>query len=179
MGLNKLKGKRKMSQVIVLNTDMTILGTTHWKRAMILIAKGKAEVLAEDTEIRIHPTVLMPKVIRLITAIRNLWRTQVPWSKANVHVRDMYTCQYCDTKLKRNKATIDHVIPQAQGGKNKWDNTVTACFPCNNKKRDRTPREANMSLRKGLPHQPTIMEFLIRKVKSEGLDEVLKELGIY
>ena len=168
-----------MSQVIVLNTDMTILGTTHWKRAMILIAKGKAEVLAEDTENRIHPTVLMPKVIRLITAIRNLWRTQVPWSKANVHVRDMYTCQYCGKKLKRNKATIDHVIPQAQGGKNKWDNTVTACFPCNNEKRDRTPSEARMGLRKGLPHQPTIMEFLIRKVKAEGLDEVLKELGIY
>jgi len=167
-----------MSQVIVLNTDMTILGTTHWKRAMTLVSKGKAEVLAEG-DFRIHPTVMVPKVIRLIKAIRNLWRTSVPWSKANVHVRDMYTCQYCGKKLSKNRATIDHVIPQAQGGKNRWDNTVTACFPCNNKKSDRTPDEAQMGLRKGLPHQPTIMEFLIRKVKTEGLDEVLKEIGIY
>lgn len=167
-----------MAQVIVLNNDMTILGTTHWKRAMTLVAKGKAEVLAEG-DTWIHPTMMMPKVIRLVKAIRNLWRTQVPWSKANVHVRDMYTCQYCGKKLKRNKATIDHVIPQAQGGKNRWDNTVTACFPCNNEKADRTPSEANMGLIKGTPHQPTIMEFLIRKVKSEGLDETLKDLGIY
>ena len=166
-----------MARCIVLNSDMTILGTTDAKRAIRLVVTGKAESLV-DTDRQIHPEMFVPAVIRLVKAIRNLWRKQVPSNKHNVHVRDKYTCQYCGKKLQRNKATIDHVIPQAQGGKNGWGNTVCSCFECNNAKGDRTPSEAEMSLMKQ-PVTPTIMEFLYKKIKSEGLEEVLKELGVY
>jgi len=166
-----------MERCIVLNNDMSILGTTTWKRAIRLVVTGKAEALA-DSDRKIHPTMNVPKVIRLIKAIRNLWRTSVPWSKPNVHVRDLYVCQYCEEKLAKNKATIDHVIPRAQGGKNTWENTVCSCYDCNNSKEDRTPSQAKMSLRR-LPYRPTIMEFMLRKIKSEGLDKTLKDLGIY
>lgn len=166
-----------MARCIVLNADMTILGTTDAKRAIRLVVTGKAESLV-DTDKRIHPTMNVPAVIRLVKAIRSLWRKQVPWSKANVHVRDRYICQYCGIRVTRSEATIDHVIPQAQGGKNGWENTVTSCFPCNNDKSDRTPSEANMALRRR-PVTPTIMEFLYKKIKSEGLEEVLHELGVY
>lgn len=166
-----------MSAVIVLNADMTILGTTTWQRAVRLVVTGKAVSLA-DSERKIHTTFNVPKVIRLIKAIRNLWRSNVPWSKGNVHVRDGYICQYCGKELKRTSATIDHVIPQAQGGKNSWDNTVTSCFPCNNSKQDRTPSQAHMTLRRQ-PWQPTIMEFLLRKIQSEGLENILSDLNIY
>lgn len=165
------------SQVIVLNADMSVLGTTTWKRAIRLVVTGKAEALA-DSDRKIHAEMYVPTVIRLVKAIRHLWRTAVPWSKGNIHVRDNYTCQYCGDKLSRNKATIDHVIPASRGGKNAWDNNVTSCFDCNNKKEDRTPREANMSLRR-TPWQPTIMEFILRKIKAEGLDKLLKDYGIY
>ncbi len=166
-----------MERVIVLNNDMTIIGTTTWKRAIRLITVGKAEVLAESDR-QIHPTMYVPKVIRLIKAIRNLWRTSVPWSKQNVHVRDHFQCQYCGTYISKGKVTIDHVIPVAQGGKNRWDNTVCSCYDCNNSKEDRTPSEAHMTLLRQ-PRQPTIMEFMLRKIRSEGLDEMLKDLGIY
>lgn len=166
-----------MERVIVLNSDMTILGTTNYKRAIRLVVTGKAEALAES-ERRIHPSMLVPTVIRLVKAIRNLWRTEVPWSKQNVHVRDNFVCQYCSAKVAKNKATIDHVIPRAQGGKNRWDNTVCSCYACNNAKEDRTPSQAHMSLIRQ-PFKPTIMEFLMRKIKAEGLAETLKDLGIY
>ena len=166
-----------MTRCIVLNSDMSILGTTSYKRAIRLVVTGKAESLM-DSDRRIHPTMLVPSVIRLVKAIRNLWRKEVPWSKQNVHVRDKFICQYCSIKIPKSKATIDHVIPRDQGGKNRWDNTVCACFECNNKKENRTPSEAGMSLRKK-PVAPTIMEFLMKKIKAEGLDGVLKELGIY
>jgi 5-methylcytosine-specific restriction endonuclease McrA len=156
---------------------MTILGTTNYRRAIRLIVTGKAEALV-DSDTRIHREMLIPKVIRLVKAIRNLWRKEVPWSKGNIHIRDEFTCQYCGVELAKSKATIDHIIPQAQKGKNTWENTVSCCFPCNNKKEDRTPEKAGMSLLKR-PHKPTIMEFLLRKIQSEGLDEVLKELGVY
>jgi len=164
-------------RVIVLNTDMTILGTTHWKRAIRLVVKGRAETLAES-DISVHPSMKIPKVIRLIKAIRSLWRKEVPWSKQNVHIRDLFRCQYCGKYINKNKVTIDHVIPVAQGGKNTWENTVCSCYECNNGKEDRTPSQANMTLLRQ-PYKPTIMEFMLRKIKSEGLDQVLKELGIY
>ena len=162
---------------IVLNSDMTILGTTDAKRAIRLVVTGKAESLL-DSDRQIHPTMLVPAVIRLVKAIRHLWRKKVPWSKANVHVRDKYICQYCNDPVPRNKATIDHVIPQAHGGKNTWENTVCSCFKCNNYKEDRTPDQANMTLNRQ-PIAPTIMEFIMKKIASEGLEGILKELGVY
>lgn len=165
------------TRCIVLNADMTILGTTDVKRAIRLVVTGKAESIVE-TDKKIHPTMNVPAVIRLVKAIRSLWKKNVPWSKANVHVRDRYICQYCGIRVTRSEATIDHVIPQAQGGKNGWENTVTSCFPCNNDKGDKTPSEANMALKRQ-PIAPTIMEFLYKKIKSEGLEEVLKDLGVY
>lgn len=166
-----------MTKVIVLNADMTILGTTNYKRAIRLLVTGKAEAVAES-DIRIHPKVLVPLVIRLIKAIRSLWRKEVPWSKVNVHCRDKYICQYCGVEVAKSKATIDHVIPASKGGKNTWDNTVCSCYQCNNKKEDRLPSEAKMTLVRK-PYKPTIMEFLIRKIESEGLEKMLKSLGIY
>ena len=166
-----------MTKVIVLNADMTILGTTNYRRAIKLIVKGRAEALV-DSEKRIHPSMAIPLVIRLVKAIRSLWRKEVPWSKANVAARDNYKCQYCGVSLAKNKATIDHVIPRAQGGKNGWLNTVCACFDCNNKKEDRTPSQAKMGLSRQ-PFKPSIMEFLLMKIKADGLEGVLIDLGVY
>jgi 5-methylcytosine-specific restriction endonuclease McrA len=69
--------------------------------------------------------------------------------------RDNHTCQYCgNTK----NLTIDHVIPRAKGGLNIWENVVIACEPCNNRKGNRTPHEANMTLRTKpkAPMHPTV-----------------------
>jgi 5-methylcytosine-specific restriction endonuclease McrA len=156
---------------------MTPLGTTTYKRAIRLIVTGKAEAIA-NSEIKIHPTINVPLVIRLVKAIRNLWRTKVPWNKSNVHVRDDYTCQYCSLKLQSNQATVDHVIPKDQGGKNDWENTVCSCFACNNTKGNKTPNQARMTLKRK-PYTPTIMEFMMMKIQSDGLYELLKDLGIY
>lgn len=163
-----------MKRVLVLNADMTPFGTTTPKRAIALIIKERAEVIKE-TDIRIHPTMLVPSIIRLIKAVRHLWKKSVPWTKANVHTRDGYKCQYCGTKLERRELTIDHVVPKDQGGKNSWVNTVCACFPCNNKKSNRTPSQAQMALKR-TPHQPTIMEFILKKVELDGLNEIVREL---
>ena len=171
------KKEDKVSRVIVLNSDMSILGTTTYKRAIRLIVTGKAESL-KDSERRIHPSMLVPLVIKLVKAIRNLWRKQVPWSKHNIHIRDGFKCQYCGNLVQKSKITIDHVIPKDQSGKNSWTNCVSSCFGCNNKKQNRTPSQANMSLIRRVT-TPTIMEFLLLKIKAEGLSEILKELGVY
>lgn len=166
-----------VSNTIVLNVDHTILGTTNWKRAMCLVVSGKAESV-KDSDWWVHPAIPVPLVIRLVKAIRNLWRKEVPWSKNAVHVRDNYVCQYCGTKVTQRQATIDHVIPRAQGGKNKWENTVCSCYDCNNSKQDRTPSQAEMSLRRK-PSRPTIMEFILMKIHQDGLEQLLKDLKVF
>jgi len=162
---------------IVLQNDYQILGTTSWKRAISLVCSDKAEILYES-KYKIHPKVFAPLVIRLIKSIRNLWKKEVPWNRANIHIRDEYTCQYCGKFIKNKKdATLDHITPRSKGGKNSWENLVTSCFECNNTKADRLPSEAKMSLIRK-PWKPTIMEFVIIKVRSEGLENVLRDLKI-
>ncbi len=166
-----------MEKVIVLNADMSILRVTTYQRAICLIVTGKAELLAEYNR-QIHPTMKVPKVIRLIKAVKNLWKKEVTWGKEAVHIRDNYICQYCGDRIAKTKATIDHVFPVAKGGKNSWENTVCSCFACNNKKEDYLLEEVNMRLRRQ-PYRPTIMEFILKKLKTQGLEEVLKECGVY
>ena len=58
-----------------------------------------------------------------------------------VFARDSWTCQYCGS---RSNLTVDHVIPRSKGGTSSWDNIVASCAPCNRRKGDRLPRQANM-----------------------------------
>lgn len=166
-----------MQRVIVLNGDYSFLNMVSWKRAIALIMKGKTEVLKySDKHINLVNGTKMkiPAVLRLIKIIRMIYRNKVPFSKKNVMIRDDFTCAYCGTN---QELTIDHIVPLYQKGKTNWENCITACRSCNNKKGKRTPREANM-----FPHKkaycPTIMEFFRIKMKNLGVDVMLKDLGV-
>jgi 5-methylcytosine-specific restriction endonuclease McrA len=50
--------------------------------------------------------------------------------------RDKYCCQYCGGQFLYQELTIDHVVPKSKGGRLTWENSVTACGPCNVKKGD-------------------------------------------
>lgn len=54
--------------------------------------------------------------------------------------------------------TVDHIIPKSRGGLDTWENLITACFRCNNKKGDRTPAEAKMPLL-STPVKPSYFNF--------------------
>lgn len=65
----------------------------------------------------------------------------VEWAiiRDRIFARDNYTCRYCGDR--GGKLECDHVFPVSRGGGHEDDNLVTACLPCNRKKRDRTPDE--------------------------------------
>ena len=167
-----------MERVVILNGDYTFLNTVSWKRAIILLINGKTEVIKyTDRVIKCvdGSIIKIPAVMKLIKIIRMIYRNRVPYSKRNVMTRDEYTCAYCGSN---RQLTIDHIIPVAQGGKSSFENCVTACQICNHKKGNRTPSEVNMYLRKR-PHSPTISEFFRIKMKQLGVDNYLKEIGVY
>lgn len=168
-----------MTQCILLNADYSFLNVVNWKRAMCLIAKGKVQVLKNSERIiKTAEGLVMkvPAVMKLIKIIRTLYRTRVPFTKKNVIVRDGFKCAYCGSEKER--LTIDHIIPRSRGGETIFENCVSSCKPCNNNKGARTPREAGM-YPKVKAYQPTISEFLRLKVMKLGINDVLKDFGIY
>jgi len=168
-----------MNQCVLLNADYSFLNVVNWKRAMCLISKGKVHVLRNSGRlIRTAEglAVKVPAVMRLIKLIRTLYINRVPFSKKNVLIRDGFKCAYCGGE--KRKLTIDHIIPKSRGGKTDFENCVSSCKSCNNKKGSKTPSEANMYL-KVKAYQPTIAEFLRLKVKKLGINAVLKDLGVY
>ena len=58
---------------------------------------------------------------------------------------DNYMCAYCGRKAN----TVDHIIPQSEGGSEEETNLVACCKRCNMKKSNRFPEQANMQFWKG------------------------------
>ena len=74
--------------------------------------------------------------------------------------RDRNLCLYCGHQYPSRVLTRDHVVPASRGGTSVWENCVTACRPCNQRKDDRTPEEAGMKLL-AVPYTPNLAEYLI------------------
>jgi hypothetical protein len=50
--------------------------------------------------------------------------------------RDNFTCHYCGRKAPDVVLQIDHINPKSNGGSYKMENLTTACFDCNQGKKD-------------------------------------------
>ena len=74
--------------------------------------------------------------------------------------RDQQLCLYCGRQYHRGTLTRDHVQPVSKGGRDIWENVVTACFHCNSRKGNRTPQQAGMPLL-AVPYRPSWIEHLI------------------
>jgi 5-methylcytosine-specific restriction endonuclease McrA len=139
--------------VLVLNTSYEAVNVVSAKRAMILICKGAAVVQEASARFLRTPSVSLPlpSVIRLVT-YRYVPRHTRAVSRKSIMERDGHACQYCREKLPVSKLTMDHVTPKSRGGRTSWENMVACCYPCNNRKGNRTPDEAGMDLaRRPLP----------------------------
>ena len=146
--------------VVVFSQNYLPVSRINIKRAIALLVTGRAEpleLMSQQTWQVVSPRLVLqvPEHIRLtLTKSERFWRVP-PVARREILRRDNYTCQYCgNTK----NLTIDHVIPRAKGGLNTWENVVIACEPCNNRKGNRTPHEANMTLRTKpkAPMHPTV-----------------------
>jgi 5-methylcytosine-specific restriction endonuclease McrA len=138
-----------MGHALVLNASFEPLHIVTWQRAIQLLFQGKVEVVEEsDQEVRtVRFTIKVPAVLRLLNYV-HLGRKKeiVRFSRINIFLRDQTSCQYCGKTFNKSHLTLDHVIPIVQGGKKCWENIVTACKPCNQRKGGRTPGQAGMQL---------------------------------
>lgn len=134
-----------MTGVLVLNASYEPLHVVSVRRAITLLLKEKAEII-EATERTLRAArreFPIPLVIRLLSYIR-LPRLTLPLNRRTLFARDGYTCQYCGRQPGRALLTMDHMLPRSRGGTLTWENMVTACTSCNQRKGSRTPQECGM-----------------------------------
>lgn len=168
------------------------------ERAIVLLLEGKAQSLHDhptrvfrnaDGRIRIPAPLVI--VLDALVDFAGVVFGRAAWSRANVYLRDDFSCQYCgrhSTELvrgdvpreivvrygsesvrllaSRESMTIDHVTPQSQGGKDVYSNTVAACSTCNGRKDNRTPAQAKMYLRRK-PRDLTRADVFLMKISEE------------
>lgn len=148
-------------QVLVLNAGYEPLSLVSVRRAVVLLLREKAELLEATQQMLSSATrsVPVPLVIRLVHYVKFPHR-RVPATRTAVMLRDAYTCQYCAETPGRQNLTVDHVIPRSRSGKHGWENLVTACKRCNQKKGSLTPDEAMMSLVRR-PFEPTYVALVL------------------
>ncbi|MBP7999210.1 MAG: HNH endonuclease [Chloroflexi bacterium] len=145
-----------MVAVLLLNASYEPLAVIPKQRALSLMARGRVEAVTDDL-FQVggaSRTFTIPTVLRLRRYV-NVPMRGARWSRRAVFHRDGYRCVYCGVRvgdkrkgvtLAREDFTLDHVIPRSRGGKNSWGNTACACAPCNQRKGDRTPDEAGMTM---------------------------------
>jgi 5-methylcytosine-specific restriction endonuclease McrA len=159
------------AKVLVLNQSYEPITICNIRKAIVLILLKKAELISKDnrkTLRSINGNFPWPSIIRLSKYISVPYKNVV-LSRKNILRRDVYKCSYCgrgDLPL-----TIDHIVPKAKGGIDSWENLVSACTKCNNKKGDRTPAEAGMHLMIR-PFKPNHLLFIKNVVGK--IDEVWK-----
>lgn len=164
-----------MAKVLKINQNYEPIEIISWKEAMRLIFLEKAEVVQEyeDKFLRTAKTTFkMPAVIRLNSSFKRP-RKRIKFNRKNIWARDRYRCLYCGKKFSSNELTLDHVIPRAQGGTTCWENIVACCVPCNDKKRNRTPAQANMKLKRH-PAKPDWMPVAIMSLSRSTIPEPWK-----
>ncbi|MFQ5933279.1 MAG: HNH endonuclease [Dehalococcoidia bacterium] len=143
--------------VLVLNQNYEPLNVCNFRRAVVLLLKGKAETLENGRgEIRTATTLFpLPSVIRLEYMIKRPLLAR-KLTRREVFMRDKYSCGYCGKQTK--DLTLDHVIPRRLGGSHAWENVISACVSCNLRKAGRTPDQARMSLRRK-PKSPPLRRY--------------------
>lgn len=144
--------------VLILNQDYQPISVVNVRKSLLLIFLDKAELLHDKpgSWVRtISHEFQMPLVIRL-RKYAPVPYMNIVLSRKNILKRDSHRCLYCGSN---KDLTIDHVIPKSRGGMDTWENLATACNPCNNKKGNRTPKEAEMDLRIK-PFRPNHIFFL-------------------
>ena len=145
-----------MTAVLLLNASYEPLAVIPARRALSLLLRDRVDAATDE-----HVTLLstahrltIPSVLRLRRYV-GVPQRGVRWSRIGVMRRDGYRCIYCgitagevrgNRTLYKDDFTIDHLIPRSRAGKNSWGNTACACPACNQRKGDRTPHEAGMSL---------------------------------
>ena len=174
--------------ILALNKGGEVLNWITWKlsaeyasKDKILWSMGEAEIMLRGgTNARTGMrSVLSIDTIVALDTNNNPWehrRRSPQLTNRELFRRDQMLCGYCGNTFSHSQLTRDHVLPRSKGGKDIWENVVTSCRQCNQKKDARTPEQAGMPLIY-VPYVPSYHEALIsrnRKILADQMEYLMK-----
>jgi 5-methylcytosine-specific restriction endonuclease McrA len=114
--------------------SVTPLSTLSWQESIKLIWLDKINVLEwhDWTVHSVNHSMRVPSVICVREYMPQAGT--INFCRANVFIRDRYTCQYCYNTFNKADLTLDHILPRSKGGRTNWHNIVSACKKCNHSK---------------------------------------------
>jgi 5-methylcytosine-specific restriction endonuclease McrA len=156
-------------------TCLYVRGAVAWTigEPCLVVRGGTCRMTGEQSTVALHPIIATrgharPGMLEPAPALTN----------AALFARDRHLCMYCGQHFSRPQLTRDHVVPTSRGGRDHWENVVSACLPCNVRKGGRTPQQANMPLL-AIPYRPSWVEHLIlsnRNILSDQMDFLMSHL---
>jgi 5-methylcytosine-specific restriction endonuclease McrA len=147
---------------LVLNADFrplsyNPLSTLGWQDAVKGVYEGTHQVVAEyDRAVR-SPSIemMLPSVLMVRSYVKPRGMNKpASFQRFALFLAYSFRCQLCGEQFPTTELTFEHIVPSSRGGGTDWDNVVPACSPCNNRKGNKTLKEAKMRLIRD-PYHPT------------------------
>jgi len=163
----------RLNSVRLLSLDAhgRVLDWMNWQQAACLYARDAVAWTLGDPCLTVHGGInrisgehsllqLHPIVAARGHARAHALAPTPALTNTALFARDAHLCLYCGRDCHRPQLTRDHVLPVSKGGRDVWENVVSACFQCNSRKGNRTPQQAGMPLL-AVPYRPSWVEHLI------------------
>jgi 5-methylcytosine-specific restriction endonuclease McrA len=149
-------------KVLALASNYEPLGIISWTKAVSLVYSNKVSVIEEYNTVLRSPTTTI-KAPAVVLFKRGFFaknkKNGVKFSRKNVWIRDEGYCQYCKKQISYSSFTLDHIVPKTNGGKTTWENVVTCCHICNQRKANKSLKECGFTLIK-LPRKPVRLPYM-------------------
>jgi 5-methylcytosine-specific restriction endonuclease McrA len=177
------------TRLLSLDSSGRILDWMSWQDAVCLYVRGAVAWTLGDPCLTIHGGTnrlsgdqslidLHPIVASRGHARQVVIDPSPALTNAALFSRDRMLCMYCGDHFSRGELTRDHVIPLSKGGKDTWENVVSACLSCNVGKGCHTPQQAGMPLL-AVPYRPSWVEHLIlsnRNILADQMEFLVNHL---
>ena len=152
-------------------------GLVAWSAAEVdfTLHGGKSRLTGEQS------TLTMNTIIAIkgkVTEKQSAKMHRVSLTNKTLFRRDQNLCAYCGRVYSPGQLTRDHIKPTSRGGPNIWMNVVTCCSPCNKRKDNKTPDQAQMQLLY-VPYVPNRAEYLIlqnKKILADQMEFLIKQV---
>ena len=127
---------------------------------------GMSRLTGRQSIIELHSIIAVKGSAKI-----NLFDVVPAITKRKLYRRDRGLCAYCGCRISENDAEAEHIVPNSKGGNYTWMNLVVSCRPCNQRKGNRTPERAGMSLLYA-PYTPSLYEDMILKGRNILADQM-------
>lgn len=176
MSITQQLAKRKMPHILKLDGDgipdkwITPLKAVHYHSRgkvawgygdeFMRVYGGINRMTGEQTVIETNSIIAIKFDRHSVNHDKKRKSREINLTNENLFIRDQHVCAYCGETFKFSDLSRDHVYPTSKGGPDIWENVVTSCWWCNNKKGDKLHADLGMDLLY-IPYRPTRAEFLV------------------